>query len=302
MILRFFQISLSLCTFFLVSCQTVDSNTLFEQLRATCGPAQTDEEVFISVLRPEQTRYSSECLNILDAALPIDHLSFAQARSGLKEHVLEGFAGLALTPIAMPPDNRILGTSPLEAGAIPLAFWRIFEGDPGSNLNQNAFNYVVGKFVSIRFVDNQLTNLRAEFNGGRELIIYPKFWEADSYWTNYHMPYGASATLLHEARHGDTIAHVVCPPDSRNAGQSECDPEIKGAFGMGLVYPELILQGSRHLLADFSLKMLGWLMCVTVQISLDTYEEIEGLFRGRDCELDSTADWIKKQEGWESPS
>lgn len=206
-----------------------------------------------------------ECRKALEKILPFDE-SWASAPKGVKESVLHAFHVVIAYPLALPPQNRILGHAPY---SIPLWSLRLIE--QYENPNKSLFNHMLDTFQTIRFVSETKTSPGVEAQWTPKIIftngylsITERFLSDIYFGKAYTGGFARAGLLAHESRHGDGIFHESCED-----GSFECDPQLSGAYGSQVFYWELILHGSGNkgphgkppLLNDLDILCLGSNIC-----------------------------------------
>ncbi len=243
----------------------------------------------------QKTTLTPECKSALEATLPFDEASFALAPEGFKDKVMEAFQALVAFPLALPPDLGVLGARPPDAGAIPLAFLKIFKSDP--NMNRGLFNYVAGSADAL-FYDAQPSSDHTAYysisDGIRAITFYPDFWKPIHGDARYRLPFSDASVLLHEARHGDGGSHSACRTDDREF----CDRDLSGPYGMNLIYPMLVAYGN---VSQIRTNPAQWWSfgdqnsesaCYHIQTAfLSVPPEVAATVEGRDCSADRSAQW-----------
>lgn len=253
---------------------------------------------------PTYTSLTPECKAALEEILPFDS-SFDDASESFKDHVTEAFQFLAAYPMAMPPEGKVLGIRPDEAGSIPLSLSTILmESD---DWNRNAFNYVMNRIDTISY-GGMDTHAAAKYQTtleGRFLKIYDGFFPVS--------PVGAlrsplairATTLIHEARHGDDVRHFLCKSDDPDIdGRWDCDWDLSGAYGVDLGYLELLIHGSEaraletgvRPIPTYEIVRMGHSICHTLRRMITPTPVVFDQALPENC-FDIDIDWMRDQEG-----
>lgn len=187
------------------------------------------------------TYLTDDCKKALEAVIPFDEESFASAPIGMRLRILEAFQAILAYPLAFPKNGAIFGVTSKKMGMIPSVFYEIFEAE--EDYNKSLFNYVLDRTESIIYEPGDLsTGTEAEYNiFERTITIYDYFvLENMSQFLN---PLHHAAILIHEARHGDSFYHFLCPSPYDSRGLI-CDEEINGPYGLQATYLTTALHGS----------------------------------------------------------
>ena len=136
-----------------------------------------------------KTYLTPECLSALLQVIPYDATSWATAPAGMQDRVTEAFQAIIAYPLAVSPtDTQFLGTQPALAGAIPVAFFNIYQEYP--NPNQALFNYILNHADQIVYGGNNPA-LDAMYSASappevRTIFIYQSFWNPAVYLDHQH--------------------------------------------------------------------------------------------------------------------
>jgi hypothetical protein len=243
--------------------------------------------LFDPVLRT-QTYLTPECKAALESVVPMDS-SFDSAPEGMRDKVLEAFQAIVAYPIAVDPDDVLfLGSRPDVGGAIPAYFLRIYQ--QWQNPNQALFNYILNHTDVIRYKD-RTNGKSAEYyptlsSEPRKITIYNDFWSPDDLDGYFRHPFGRAGTLVHEARHGDSLMHIRCARPTLFGSEQVCDSEFAGPYGFEAVYSKYLLRGSAACigsgcapaLPQLNVLLVGAGICLTVRKHLNhRWPELDAL-------------------------
>lgn len=237
----------------------------------------------------EYTTLTPECFDRLSAIVPFDS-SFDSAPANMRLKILEGFQALIGYPLALPPENKILGASPY---SIPQSIVRDFAY--AENPNKAAFNYVLNQFDQISYGGVGPTGISGNYlikpDMTGKLTVFYHFFE-NAYVDRAFMK---AQFLVHEARHGDGVWHVSCAaPDGSTV---DCDQDLNGAYGIGASYLELVLHGSKASLTEYQRRLIALEICYSIKIHVRMLpSELGDLLNGTECSAIDTA-WISQHEG-----
>ena len=252
------------------------------------------------------------CKAALERVIPYDLPSFANAPEGLKDKVTEAFYTLVAYHLKGPPQNAILGAKPAHSGAISDSNWSVFERY--ENPNQSAFNYVLNNIDKIDYLPlNDGTSALAELTArmipeSRNLTIFNDFWDGSRTIARFHESFIRAATILHEARHGDSVTHQACDNGRKFPA---CDSGMAGPYGLEFLYYEFLIYGSGILdpkigwtpLIPSDLSAIGRDICVRIkndQLINHVFPELLNLFEDQPCNQ-IQPEWVAEHEGIELP-
>lgn len=269
-----------------------------------------------------QTYLTPECRTALLGVIPYDS-TWATAPTGMQDKVTEAFQAIIAYPLLVDPnDSKYLGTSPQIAGAIPLAFYDIYQEYP--NPNQSLFNYILTHTDVITYGGNN-NNIDASYvpsvtSEPRKITIFEGFWNQGWWQEKYRNPFLRASTLAHEARHGDTILHLLCEPSYNNESASswECDPELQGPYGFAGTYMKFLIHGSGTCatpgctppISQWNVWEAGWEMCIAARNRINNrYPELDALVGVPALPITQdfcgsatlTYDWVMQREGVTPP-
>jgi hypothetical protein len=242
------------------------------------------------------TYLTADCKSALEGVFPFDEKSFEQAPAGVHDKVLEAFQTLLAFPIARPKTGDLLfGTSDPHIGPIAAQFFAEFGADSAKERNRALFNYVANRIAVVQYSTDVNSGMVAECTPSIKpspcvLTIYPRFWNpAVNVEDDFRHPFDRAAMIMHEARHGDGIAHVNCPLDDK----WECDPELEGPHGFEVDYLKYLLHGSaacdpsvppdqcKPVISDFGKIIIAKHMCNALQRwVLKKYPSLDQLLGG----------------------
>ena len=230
------------------------------------------------------------------AILPFENsgdMGFDKAPVGMKLKVMEGFQAIIGYPLALPSHNAIFGVSP---NSIPL--WHLNIINSAETMNKSILNYVLNQIHTIRYSRLPDGNAAAQYTVKLDLsgvlIIYPSFWKKGNWDYSITYPFERASTLIHEARHGDSIYHPTCV--------GGCDNNLMGPYGMNITYGELLLHGSgtRHadgkppILSDGDVKFIGVKLCRRLTDRIDFLPpELSLKMKTIDCNELEASDFAK---------
>jgi hypothetical protein len=255
------------------------------------------------------TSLTAECKTALEKIIPYHHESFKDAPPGFKNQITEAFQALIGYKLAFPKKNEILGAMPKHSGAIPLAFWEILESE--ETPNKSLFAYVLNQVDEIRYeegISNRTAGAKYSIHPStrlRRVTFFKGFIGPESSQSTYYEAYARASTLVHEARHGDGMPHILCdgPINSllNETDQKKCDSELTGSYGLQAIYFWMLIQHyqgnpenwTRYHLDSFLMKT-GKRVCEIIKHRvLNIYPELDALLQGTDCAQDVDPDWVR---------
>lgn len=266
----------------------------YAQVAGPCGYT-SQGSIAISSAFPK-ARLKHECKTALEAVLPYDHESFANAPDGFKDKITEAFQAVVAYPLAFPPENRIMGVAPW---SIPLGVVERFRED--SNANRALFNHLMEVIHTIVYAPNDgdsgLAAYPPPLTSEGKLIVYEKFLNVDLFaWNSWYTGgLRRAAVLIHEARHADGYFHVPC---SSSGNDFACDSDLNGPYGLEYIYLEMALHGGygKHL-GSWDVLTLATDVCQGLQLRIELLPpELKEFISAQPC-ASRSVDWYIDQLG-----